>query len=444
MPETPQTGQEPSPITARFPEVPVYLREKLQPCTFQNWSKTVTIEVLKGTPTSVKDVQDIVNYARKENFKVRAVGRTHSFTPIFSNSHQILLHMDGMTLEGQGGKKIVFDPKNMEVTISAGVTVEEAREFLVKNNAYFESFTIVKEVHMIGVAPTASHGTGWDQLSISDFLTKIKAVTSQGEVRTFTDKEDLKSLGVNLGLFGVVTEQTMKVQPMQYVKVFNDFSKTFKDVFEGNSPYLRELYKKDFSLEFFWFPFNSMTYKEIMWLLITGDPGSWNPDNDKMWIRTVNKTDKKKDNSPEERTRDAVQNNVWSETYEIVKQAAGEATKLKLPFHLSLERLVPLMSWVSFNYIIKPYFELSNTLYPSMSIDKAIHFVDPYLSPYTVYDLEMAFDCPPDCSSVLKASTTVKGIVQREAGKGESYTSCMCQYPAYTLVCQSNAVNKKL
>ena len=152
----------------------------------------------------------------------------------------------------------------------------------------------------------------------------------------------------------------------------------------------------------------------------------------------------RKDNSPEERTRDAVQNKVWSETYEIVKQAAGEATKLKLPFHLSLERLVPLMSWVSFNYIIKPYFELSNTLYPSMSIDKAIHFVDPYLSPYTVYDLEMAFDCPPDCDSVLKASTTVKGIVQREAGKGESYTSCMCQYPAYTLVCQSNAVNKKL
>ena len=45
----------------------------------------------------------------------------------------------------------------MEVTISAGVTVEEAREFLVKDNAYFESFTIVKEVHMIGVAPTASH-----------------------------------------------------------------------------------------------------------------------------------------------------------------------------------------------------------------------------------------------------------------------------------------------
>ena len=45
----------------------------------------------------------------------------------------------------------------MEVTFSAGVTVKKAREFMEENDIYFESLTVIQEVHMLGITPTASH-----------------------------------------------------------------------------------------------------------------------------------------------------------------------------------------------------------------------------------------------------------------------------------------------
>ena len=112
-------------------------------------------------------------------------------------------------------------------------------------------------------------------------------VKSDGQIEEVSDKDKLSAAGISLGLFGVIVEQTMRVWPMQKVKVTNDFSKTFAEVFGPDSPYLPHLYKRDFSLEFFWFPYNSMTETQMEKFLVLGNTGDWEPNNDIVWIRRV-------------------------------------------------------------------------------------------------------------------------------------------------------------
>ena len=59
-----------------------------------------------------------------------------------------------------------------------------------------------------------------------------------------------------MGLFGVMTDITFKVEPMVIVKTENDFSLTVEDLFY-DPDCLKKLHDDNWSVEIFWFPFNS-------------------------------------------------------------------------------------------------------------------------------------------------------------------------------------------
>ena len=56
-----------------------------------------------------------------------------------------------------------------------------------------------------------------------------------------------------------MTNITMVVEPMVIVKTENSFEYTVEDVFY-NPHNLQELYKNNWSVEIFWFPFNSLSW----------------------------------------------------------------------------------------------------------------------------------------------------------------------------------------
>ena len=77
-----------------------------------------------------------------------------------------------------------------------------------------------------------------------------------------------------MGLFGVMTSITMEVQPMTIVKVENDFSYTVEDLFY-NPTTLEQLHEDNWSLEIFWFPYNSLSWLELITLFSTQSPGKY-------------------------------------------------------------------------------------------------------------------------------------------------------------------------
>ena len=65
-----------------------------------------------------------------------------------------------------------------------------------------------------------------------------------------------------MGLFGVMTDITMEVQPMVIVEVVNDFEYTVEDLFYHPEK-LEKLYSENWSLEIFWFPYNSLSWLQL-------------------------------------------------------------------------------------------------------------------------------------------------------------------------------------
>jgi hypothetical protein len=90
-------------------------------------------------------------------------------------------------------------------------------------------------------------------------------------------------------MFGVMTDITLKVEPMVIVETVNDFSLKVEDVFY-NPDTLKKLYEDNWSLEIFWFPFNSLSWCEAISIAsaCSSVDGVWDPKKDKLWIRKIN------------------------------------------------------------------------------------------------------------------------------------------------------------
>ena len=74
---------------------------------------------------------------------------------------------------------------------------------------------------------------GKDQTSLSDWIVSLKLVDGNGDVRSLpgdigsvsiSTEDVMKAARTNLGLYGVILEFTMKVQPMSNCEVKNIFN----------------------------------------------------------------------------------------------------------------------------------------------------------------------------------------------------------------------------
>ena len=80
---------------------------------------------------------------------------------------------------------------------------------------------------------TVLQGTGKDQTSLSDWVVSMKLVDGNGDIRSLpgdigsssvSPDDVMKAAQANLGLYGVILEFTIKVQPMSNCQVKNIFT----------------------------------------------------------------------------------------------------------------------------------------------------------------------------------------------------------------------------
>ena len=107
----------------------------------------------------------------------------------------------------------------------------------------------------------------------------------------------------SLGLFGVMYDFTVKVKPMKIVENESTFP-TIGDIFYKPGE-LKRLVKENWSVEIFWFPFNSMSWLGTLVafgegrVLETGFlPGSWDPKKDQIWLKRINQVEVPKKPAP--------------------------------------------------------------------------------------------------------------------------------------------------
>ena len=202
-------------------------------------------------------------------------------------------------------------------------------------------------------------------------------------------------LQCNLGLFGVMTDLTLKVEPMVIVKVENDFSLSVEDVFFEPSN-LKQLYDDNWSVEIFWFPYNSMEWKHA--LAVAAFPflaaiTPWDPKKDKLWIRKINVAE-----VPDEPCPTAT-DYAYKSGQDLISTTFGRLLSEQLN---KTPSLVPSFLKAGFQMV-----QLFNGGPPKFEhINKAIHYQS-FIEVFPVLDMEFAFNMDADFVDQATAMQTV-------------------------------------
>ena len=137
---------------------------------------------------------------------------------------------------------------------------------------------------------------------MSDWITSLKLVGPGGVMRTFpsdfdgiqlpdrvTSRDAMNALKVHLGVFGIVVEITLTVQPMVSAEVRNFYPK-MGELFCGSNPTIKSILQEHWSVQLLWFPFNSLGLVDS---LVQGLPTTdiWQPNIDEVWLHTVDLVD---------------------------------------------------------------------------------------------------------------------------------------------------------
>jgi hypothetical protein len=184
-----------------------------------NWSGSVTtLPDLFYQPTSVRAVQDIVtqNHGRT----IRCFGTGHSWTPLCVSNGEILIDPNGITDNGQKAFRWQKNGLNL-VTFFPSARWADVREALTKDDPlpkmYLPTAGVLPSINATGFVAAGCHGTGWSQPTVSDLVYAVEFVSADGKVHVFsedTTPNDMNTVRVNLGMLGVITKLTLRVDPM--------------------------------------------------------------------------------------------------------------------------------------------------------------------------------------------------------------------------------------
>jgi hypothetical protein len=290
----------------------------------------------------------------------------------------------------------------------------------------------------------------------------MKLVDGNGVIRslpgdidsTSVSPEDvMKAAQTNLGLYGVILEFTVKVQPMSNCEVNNVFNLKMEDVIprktlrenfgaRTHTEKLAKLLNKYWSVELFWFPFNSIINRMLQVLPDMDDteltvstasffashpidslqhvkevlkthnllPLIWCPWDDHLWIRGINiDRDRKKEVTQEPGIP------FWSRLVDFAQHTGGEY--FLAPMMKNLPDTTPLSVMIGYQLVKMQYGTFQQD--EVVRTPWAIHYRDA-IDKMTVYDIEFAF--PTDINhplTVVKAIRKVIDIVEKYAFEGK-------------------------
>jgi FAD/FMN-containing dehydrogenase len=274
-----------------FPPIP--LRRE----TYQNWCGTVTVEdVWTCEPRSTGEAVAIANWARAHNFRLRAGGRKHTFSPLVltdgGESRPVLLvdttrHLTWMHIAAT---------RPAAARVGAGATIDALLTFLESHGYGLSSTTGAGDLAVGGVLAVGAHGTGIPLAaqpsraghmfgSLSNLVLSLTAVvwdepSNQYVARTFErSDEDCAAFLVHLGR-AFITEVTLRVGANLHLRCESDVTIPAGRVFAPPGTRSQDtaaaLAERCGRLEMIWFPYTDHTWVKT-WTVQTTRPSCSRP-----------------------------------------------------------------------------------------------------------------------------------------------------------------------
>ena len=175
-----------------------------------NWSGSIRFTPQRiEAPYDEEALSGLIRLAAAENRTIRAVGSSHSCSPIFQTD-DVLLSMENF--KGLHA----YDPQRLTATVGAGMTVEEVGKALHQVGLGMENTGHIDQQALAGAVSTGTHGAGKKLPNLSGQVVGLRLLNAQGEAEEYTLEKDptiMQALRVSLGSLGIFTQITLKVLP---------------------------------------------------------------------------------------------------------------------------------------------------------------------------------------------------------------------------------------
>ena len=202
-------------------------------------------------PASEEEVQRAVSKAAAAGRKVRIVGSSHSFMPLWT-TEDTLISLD----QYQG--IIAVDAETRQVTVKAGTKLHVLGELLAQHGLAMENLGDIDRQSIGGTIGTGTHGTGLQFGSISTQVVKLRLVNGKGELRECSPTNNptlFKAAQVSLGALGIITEITIQCVPAYRLALQN-----LQEPLDQVLAELSDRYHNNRNFEFYWFPYTDKAW----------------------------------------------------------------------------------------------------------------------------------------------------------------------------------------
>ncbi|HPU14171.1 MAG TPA: D-arabinono-1,4-lactone oxidase [Aeromicrobium sp.] len=172
--------------------------------TWTNWAGNVSNSPqLLAQPSSTDEVVSLVT----SNRRVKAVGASHSFTPI-AQADGVQLRLNRMN------RVLAVDTETGLVRVQAGISLHDLNRRLDPLGLALPNMGDVDPQSMAGATSTGTHGTGSKLFGIAKAIAALQLVTADGHVLEIDQTHELfNAARVGLGALGIVTELTLQCVP---------------------------------------------------------------------------------------------------------------------------------------------------------------------------------------------------------------------------------------
>jgi L-gulonolactone oxidase len=233
---------------------------------FKNWAEIYScVPQFYHEPTTIHEIVQIIAYASHHQQKVRVLGSGHSPANIaFTNDHLISLN--------KFTKIIGINRDKNTVKCQAGCRLKDLNEYLEKEGLGLKNLGSISEQTLAGAISTGTHGTGIGYGILATDVTHVQLVNGLGKVvecsEEDVDNSLFKAVLCSLGVLGVLTEITIRVEALKHLDAL-EYPLSTKEI-EGN---LEKVISGAEHSRFWWFPHSD---KCIVWQANKTDPDKRN------------------------------------------------------------------------------------------------------------------------------------------------------------------------
>jgi len=217
---------------------------------WENWGRTAHCQPeFSFYPQHLDDLIQIVDFARERGKPVRVAASGHSWSELVPTEGVLVFihNLNKVTMDLSGDS-------HPRVVIESGATVKEVNDVLEQHGCALPLNVVLESVRFGGLIATGSHGSGWNNPTLSDLVHAIEIVTAAGQLRKFEagvdSDEVMNAVRLNLGMFGIIFRITMNVQRKWAVRA-QDQRLPIEQVLEN----LKDRVLAQDNLDLFWWPF---------------------------------------------------------------------------------------------------------------------------------------------------------------------------------------------